>query len=86
LHLRLADTVNANTSTGIPLGVVGRPDEIADAVVWMVKTGYFANKVVIVDGGMLPQQPSFAYHDAMTEIRYERHLFEWTRFPCPLAA
>jgi hypothetical protein len=55
LHLRLADTVNANTSTGIPLGVVGRPDEIADEVVWMVKTGYFAHMVVIVDGGMLPQ-------------------------------
>jgi NAD(P)-dependent dehydrogenase (short-subunit alcohol dehydrogenase family) len=50
-----ADTVNANTSTGIPLGVVGRPDEIAETVVWMVKTGYLTNKVVSVDGGMLPQ-------------------------------
>ena len=31
------------------------PDEIAEAVIWMVKTGYLTNKVVIVGGGMLPQ-------------------------------
>ena len=36
-------------------GVVGRPDEIAKTVFWMVKTGYLTNKVVSVDGGVLPQ-------------------------------
>jgi hypothetical protein len=43
------NTVNANNSTGVPLGVVGRPDEIAETVVWMVKTVYLINKVVSVD-------------------------------------
>jgi hypothetical protein len=33
LHLRPADAVNANTSTGISLGVVGLPDEVAETVV-----------------------------------------------------
>jgi 3-oxoacyl-[acyl-carrier protein] reductase len=57
-HSRLHPTcvaVEADTCRGVPLGVVGRPDEIAETVVWMVKTGYLTNKVVIVDGGMLPQ-------------------------------
>ncbi|GAO51250.1 hypothetical protein G7K_5357-t1 [Saitoella complicata NRRL Y-17804] len=39
----------------IPVGVLGRPEEIAETVVWMVKTGYLTNKVVGVDGGMFPQ-------------------------------
>ncbi|KAL2351580.1 3-oxoacyl-reductase [Cryomyces antarcticus] len=39
----------------IPVGVLGRPEEIAETVVWMVKTGYVTNKVVAVDGGMFPQ-------------------------------
>jgi 3-oxoacyl-[acyl-carrier protein] reductase len=42
-------------SKGIPLGVIGRPEEIAETVIWMVKTGYLTNKVIIVDGGILPQ-------------------------------
>jgi 3-oxoacyl-[acyl-carrier protein] reductase len=40
---------------GIPLGRFGHPDEIAETVVWMVKTGYVTNKVVGVDGGWFPQ-------------------------------
>jgi NAD(P)-dependent dehydrogenase (short-subunit alcohol dehydrogenase family) len=40
---------------GIPLGRFGRPDEIAETVLWMVKTAYVTNKVVGVDGGWLPQ-------------------------------
>ncbi|KAI9709888.1 MAG: hypothetical protein M1820_002965 [Bogoriella megaspora] len=36
----------------IPVGRLGTPDEIAETVVWMVKTGYVNNKVVAVDGGM----------------------------------
>lgn len=31
------------------------PEEIADTVVWMVKTGYLTNKVIAVDGGMFAQ-------------------------------
>ncbi|KAI9683279.1 MAG: hypothetical protein M1822_006144 [Bathelium mastoideum] len=36
----------------IPVGRLGTPDEIAETVLWMVKTGYLNNKVIGVDGGM----------------------------------
>ena len=39
----------------IPAGRLGDPDEVAETVVWMVKTGYVTNKVVGVDGGMFVQ-------------------------------
>ncbi|EXJ82653.1 hypothetical protein A1O3_06466 [Capronia epimyces CBS 606.96] len=39
----------------IPIGRLGKPDEIAETVVWIVKTGYVHNKVVAVDGGMFIQ-------------------------------
>ncbi|KAG9786685.1 hypothetical protein ABEF93_005719 [Exophiala dermatitidis] len=39
----------------IPIGRLGKPEEIAETVVWMVKTGYVHNKVVGVDGGMFIQ-------------------------------
>jgi len=39
----------------IPLGRLGTPDEIAETVLWMVKTGYVTNKVIGVDGGMFVQ-------------------------------
>jgi len=39
----------------IPVGRLGRPEEIAETVCWMVKTGYVTNKVVAVDGGMFAQ-------------------------------
>lgn len=37
------------------MGVLGRPEEVAETVLWMVKTGYVTNKVVGVDGGMFAQ-------------------------------
>jgi len=39
----------------IPLGRYGSPDEIAETVIWMVKTEYVNNKVIGVDGGWFPQ-------------------------------
>ncbi|OCL12229.1 NAD(P)-binding protein, partial [Glonium stellatum] len=36
----------------IPMGRLGTPDEVAETVVWMVKTGYVTNKVIGVDGGL----------------------------------
>jgi len=39
----------------IPIGRLGFPDEIAETVMWMVKTGYVTNKVVVVDGGLIVQ-------------------------------
>jgi len=46
---------NEELSKKIPIGRLGTPDEIAETVVWMVKTGYVTNKVVGVDGGMFAQ-------------------------------
>jgi len=34
---------------------LGYPVEVAETVVWMVKTGYVTNKVVGVDGGFFVQ-------------------------------
>ncbi|CAD6574068.1 MAG: hypothetical protein ASARMPREDX12_006371 [Alectoria sarmentosa] len=39
----------------IPIGVLGTPEEVAETVLWIVKTGYVTNKIVGVDGGMFPQ-------------------------------
>ncbi|KAF2464333.1 3-oxoacyl-reductase [Lindgomyces ingoldianus] len=39
----------------IPLGRLGAPEEVAETVIWMVKTPYVTNKVIGVDGGMFPQ-------------------------------
>ena len=39
----------------IPIGRLGHPEEIAETVVWMVKTGYVTNKVIGVDGGLFAQ-------------------------------
>ena len=43
------------TAIEIPLGRLGWPEEIAETVMWMVKTGYVTNKVVGVDGGLFVQ-------------------------------
>ncbi|KAF2677451.1 3-oxoacyl-reductase [Lentithecium fluviatile CBS 122367] len=39
----------------IPVGRLGMPDEVAGTVLWMIETGYVTNKVIAVDGGMVPQ-------------------------------
>ena len=39
----------------IPIGRLGQPEEVAETVLWMVKTGYVTNKVVGVDGGLFAQ-------------------------------
>lgn len=38
----------------IPVGRLGRPEEVADVVRVMVENGYISNKVWAVDGGMVP--------------------------------
>ena len=45
----------ANQNLEIPIGRLGKPEEIAETVIWMVKTGYVNNKVIAVDGGMFIQ-------------------------------
>ncbi|KAH7065690.1 3-oxoacyl-reductase [Paraphoma chrysanthemicola] len=41
-------------SKKIPIGRLGKPDEIAETIRWMINTGYVTNKVIAVDGGMFP--------------------------------
>lgn len=45
-------TLDVDVTAEIPIGRLGRPEEIAETVMWMVKTGYVTNKVIAVDGGM----------------------------------
>jgi 3-oxoacyl-[acyl-carrier protein] reductase len=35
----------ADDNTEIPIGRLGKPEEVAETVVWMIKTGYVNNKV-----------------------------------------
>ncbi|RMZ91510.1 hypothetical protein DV736_g1245, partial [Chaetothyriales sp. CBS 134916] len=46
---------NEELAKKIPLGRLGKPEEVAESVVWMVKTGYVNNKVIAVDGGLFIQ-------------------------------
>jgi len=39
----------------IPVGRIGRPDEMADMAITMLRNGYLTNKVITVDGGLLPR-------------------------------
>lgn len=43
--------MNLLTTKELPVGRLGRPEEIAETVMWMVKTGYVTNKIITVDGG-----------------------------------
>ena len=38
-----------------PVGRVGRPDEIADMAIAMLRNGYLTNKVITLDGGIVPR-------------------------------
>jgi len=31
------------------------PEEVAETVLWMVKNAYVTNKIIAVDGGMVPR-------------------------------
>ena len=42
-------------SPEIPIGRLGKPEEIAETVIWIVKTGYVHNKIIAVDGGLFIQ-------------------------------
>lgn len=39
----------------IPVGRLGYPDEVADMAIAMLRNGYLTNKVVTLDGGLLPR-------------------------------
>ncbi|XMA11805.1 hypothetical protein WAI453_004596 [Rhynchosporium graminicola] len=46
---------NEELAKKIPIGRLGFPDEVAETVLWMVKTGYVTNKVIAIDGGFFIQ-------------------------------
>jgi 3-oxoacyl-[acyl-carrier protein] reductase len=45
----------ASTPVPIPVGRAGRPQEVADMAIAMLRNGYLTNKVVTLDGGILPR-------------------------------
>ena len=49
------DPKTATTPVPIPVGRAGRPDEVADMAIAMLRNGYLTNKVVTLDGGILPR-------------------------------
>ena len=50
----LPDTVKENMLHNIPLGRIGKPEEIASAVAFLAseEAGYITGQVLAVDGGM----------------------------------
>jgi len=49
------DPDTATTPIPIPVGRAGRPAEVADLAIAMLRNGYLTNKVVALDGGILPR-------------------------------
>jgi 3-oxoacyl-[acyl-carrier protein] reductase len=49
------DPETAATPMPIPVGRAGRPAEVADIAIAMLRNGYLTNKVVTLDGGILPR-------------------------------
>jgi 3-oxoacyl-[acyl-carrier protein] reductase len=50
-----ADLETGAPPVPIPVGRIGRPDEVADMAIAMVRNGYLTNKVITLDGGILPR-------------------------------
>ncbi len=48
-----ADLETGTPPVPIPVGRVGRPDEMADMAITMLRNGYLTNKVITVDGGLI---------------------------------
>jgi 3-oxoacyl-[acyl-carrier protein] reductase len=50
-----ADLETGTPPIPIPVGRVGRPDEMADMAIAMLRNGYLTNKVIALDGGIVPR-------------------------------
>jgi 3-oxoacyl-[acyl-carrier protein] reductase len=50
-----ADPQTGTPSVSIPVGRVGDPDEVADMAMAMLRNGYLTNKVITLDGGIVPK-------------------------------
>jgi 3-oxoacyl-[acyl-carrier protein] reductase len=49
------DMETSDTPLPIPVGRPGRPGEVADMAIAMLRNGYLTDKVVTLDGGILPR-------------------------------
>jgi NAD(P)-dependent dehydrogenase (short-subunit alcohol dehydrogenase family) len=56
-----------------PLGRIGRPEEIADAVAWLFsnESSYFTGQSLTLDGGLTAQRPS-GQRDCSLNVRLSR--------------
>jgi NAD(P)-dependent dehydrogenase (short-subunit alcohol dehydrogenase family) len=43
----------ARIGTRLPVGRVGRPEDIAEAYLYLMKTGFSTGETIVVDGGAL---------------------------------
>jgi 3-oxoacyl-[acyl-carrier protein] reductase len=50
-----ADLDTGTPPVPIPVGRIGRPDEMADMAIAMLRNGYLTNKVITLDGGIVPR-------------------------------
>jgi 3-oxoacyl-[acyl-carrier protein] reductase len=50
-----ADLETGTPPIPIPVGRIGRPDEMADMAATMLRNGYLTDKVITVDGGLVPR-------------------------------
>jgi 3-oxoacyl-[acyl-carrier protein] reductase len=50
-----ADLETGTPPIPIPVGRIGRPEEMADMAVAMLRNGYLTDKVVTLDGGIIPR-------------------------------
>jgi 3-oxoacyl-[acyl-carrier protein] reductase len=50
-----ADLETGTPPIPIPVGRVGRPDEVAEMAIAMLRNGYLTDKVITLDGGILPR-------------------------------
>ena len=48
----LPETVRSELLKSIPLGTMGKPEDVAQAVVFLVNAPYITGQVLAIDGGM----------------------------------
>ncbi len=45
----------ADPTMPIPVGRLGRPSEVAEMAIAMLRNGYLTDKVISLDGGLVPR-------------------------------